>query len=630
MQTLKELVPYFFALDHPNYARWMSVHIHDLQSLPESVLQEFSNGNWVISKTKKRASSIAFDQAHEQNNRSIKAAGGLKGLTGPENEKALNRWKVIAPDLTRIKIEFENQVCPDLEEDEEQFHHQEGLSAQTRFQTQVQSLVTVIELKGNPYLDNFPELVTLDTRKVLDSSVSEALRNLKSIGDEGYNKFRKNVLIDRIMNIDDPIKRNNLPLPKNPRLTIKSKHSEKVRHLQNNVELFAQLYLSHRETDRDEFFSHESGPFPPSITENGKMYFSPSKADLLKCFELQGKETEEPPKTFDCVVLDGAAIVHFLSPSKSDKTFQDYSLKRYIPYLEGLLKYCDRIDLVFDRYLAKSLKDAVRDKRGSGTRFKVQANGKLPVRWSDFLFVSENKKELFHFLAKEIHGHSFKENKQILVTMDTKVLAVNSPAMPPCSHEEADSRIFIHILDALEEGNNCFMIRTVDTDIVTISLGKFHDIEARYSDFDLWIKFGSGQSLRMIHINSICNQIGRPTARSLPFFHAFTGCDTTSAFKGKGKKSGWQTWKAFQAITPVFEFLSQNPFSALSKESVEFMQLQKFVVLLYSKNTEAVTVNEGRKLIFASNQNLDKIPPTEDALLQHANRAIYQTGKLLI
>ena len=168
----------------------MSVHIHDLQLLPKSVLQEFSNGNWVISKTKKRASSIAFDQAHEQNNRSIKAAGGLKGLTGPENEKALNCWKVIAPDLTRIKIEFENQVCPDLEEDEEQFHHQEGLSAQTRFQTQVQSLVTVIESKGNPYSDNFPELVTLDTRKVLDSSVSEALRNLKRIGVEGYNNFR--------------------------------------------------------------------------------------------------------------------------------------------------------------------------------------------------------------------------------------------------------------------------------------------------------------------------------------------------------------------------------------------------------------------------------------------------------
>ena len=51
----------------------MSVHIHDLQ--------EFSNGNWVISITKKRASSIAFDQALEQNHRRIQAAGGLKGLT---------------------------------------------------------------------------------------------------------------------------------------------------------------------------------------------------------------------------------------------------------------------------------------------------------------------------------------------------------------------------------------------------------------------------------------------------------------------------------------------------------------------------------------------------------------------
>ena len=80
--------------------------------------------------------------------------------------------------------------------------------------------------------------------------------------------------------------------------------------------------------------------------------------------------------------------------------------------------------------------------------------------------------------------------------MDTKVLAVNSPAMPTCSHEEADSRIFIHILDALEEGNNCFMIRTVDTDIVNISFGKFHDIEARYSDFDFGSSLGQANHFK--------------------------------------------------------------------------------------------------------------------------------------
>ena len=39
-------------------------------------------------------------------------------------------------------------------------------------------------------------------------------------------------------------------------------------------------------------------------------------------------------------------------------------------------------------------------------------NGKILVRCSNFLFVSEKKIELFHFLAKAIHGQSFKGNMQ--------------------------------------------------------------------------------------------------------------------------------------------------------------------------------------------------------------------------
>ena len=39
--TLEQLTPLFFALDHINYARWVPVHIRDMQSLPESVKQKF-------------------------------------------------------------------------------------------------------------------------------------------------------------------------------------------------------------------------------------------------------------------------------------------------------------------------------------------------------------------------------------------------------------------------------------------------------------------------------------------------------------------------------------------------------------------------------------------------------------
>jgi hypothetical protein len=143
--------------------------------------------------------------------------------------------------------------------------------------------------------------------------------------------------------------------------------------------------------------------------------------------------------------------------------------------------------------------------------------------------------------------------------MKSEVLSINSNFKQTCSHEEADSRMFIHVMHALEEGNRTFMIQTVDTDVIVILLGKFNDVFSRYPDFDVWIKFGVRKSMQHIHLKSVVNKIGLRISRGLPFFHALTGCDTTSSFKGKAKKSAWQTWKSFQAATPIFEELSHYP-----------------------------------------------------------------------
>jgi hypothetical protein len=53
VQSLESLVYLFFALDHVNYACWLPVHIRDMKTLPTSIKDQFSKGNWVISKTKK-------------------------------------------------------------------------------------------------------------------------------------------------------------------------------------------------------------------------------------------------------------------------------------------------------------------------------------------------------------------------------------------------------------------------------------------------------------------------------------------------------------------------------------------------------------------------------------------------
>lgn len=78
--AIQDLLPWFFALDHIHYARWLSVHLYDMLDLSETnpnVYEHFSRGKFVITKTKKRFSSIGIDHAHEQNNKCVKGDGGM-------------------------------------------------------------------------------------------------------------------------------------------------------------------------------------------------------------------------------------------------------------------------------------------------------------------------------------------------------------------------------------------------------------------------------------------------------------------------------------------------------------------------------------------------------------------------
>ena len=83
--------------------------------------------------------------------------------------------------------------------------------------------------------------------------------------------------------------------------------------------------------------------------------------------------------------------------------------------------------------------------------------------------------------------------------------------------------------------------------------------------------------------------MGPEKASALPFFHAFNGCDTTSAFCGIGKKTAWDVWEIFPQVTTVFSSLSKK-ICNITDGSLDI--LERFVVLLYSKTSEAERVNE--------------------------------------
>lgn len=158
-----------------------------------------------------------------------------------------------------------------------------------------------------------------------------------------------------------------------------------------------------------------------------------------------------------------------------------------------------------------------------------------------------------------------------------------------------------------------------------IVFGVFGQLLAQYPHVNIWIGFGMGKNYKEFHMNSIFKDLGRDTCLALPGFHAFTGCDTTSQFQGKGKKTAWAAWKTFPEVTSAFIAMTGNHW--LSQDSSAFSLMERYTCVLYDKATDLSKVNELRKYLFSHKcLSMKDIPPTQAALLQHSNRAVYQAS----
>lgn len=162
--TLWKLLPWFFALDHTHYARWIPVHLRDMVNLHRThpdVLEEFRAGMFTVQKTNRIFSSIATDQAHEQNTAIIKGDGGAVGLL--DNASVLQRWMVVGPKVARVIGEFEMAQAHHRDNKVQTLHHDQTESIQKPVDKYVRSLVSAFEELGNPFLEETIDILVLDT-----------------------------------------------------------------------------------------------------------------------------------------------------------------------------------------------------------------------------------------------------------------------------------------------------------------------------------------------------------------------------------------------------------------------------------------------------------------------------------
>ena len=153
-----------------------------------------------------------------------------------------------------------------------------------------------------------------------------------------------------------------------------------------------------RDSNLDEFFSHENKSFPPLLSKNSDLR-SGIKSDILTCLEDVHPCSLEKPPVYS-VILDGPVIVNMLSPVNCS-TFRDYASKVFSLFICCQLESCNRIDIICDVYKENTLKESARRKKGSGTRRRVLPDSKTPSNWRSFLQIDENKDDFLKFLAVE-------------------------------------------------------------------------------------------------------------------------------------------------------------------------------------------------------------------------------------
>ena len=168
------------------------------------------------------------------------------------------------------------------------------------------------------------------------------------------------------------------------------------------------------------------------------------------------------------------------------------------------------------------------------------------------------------------------------------------------------------MLHALENGQSRVEIRTVDTDVVVLLIGKFFDLQAKYPLVDIWVAFGVGKHFQYIHVNSVCGKLGKDQSESFLLSTPFRAVIQLRHFVERARNLLYK--HGDPSLRPLKRFLhvQQNPFVAVNYSSPHFKTLERLTVLMYDKRSTFHSVNAARRELFSKKgRTIEKIPPTQ-------------------
>ena len=180
-----------------------------------------------------------------------------------------------------------------------------------------------------------------------------------------------------------------------------------------------------------------------------------------------------------------------------------------------------------------------------------------------------------------------------------------------------------------DNGYEYIRVRSPDSDIFFILLHyalQIHDVTILFDT-------GTGNKKRLFNITEIARRYTQGFSTALMALHAFTGCDTSSAFKGIGKIKPIKTLQKVPEYIPVFCLIGET-----WEVSVQlFSDLESFTCAMYGfprfNNIDELRLfllkkkcGNSNLLTVSNNVDIASLPPCKKSLEQHIKRVNYQVA----
>ena len=659
LAAMEEQVKYYFAHDLYKYARLVPVYLAQMQMLKTTdppTWEALKSGDFTVSKSGIPFTNLFVDQALEQLIRELKVVGGITGIT--QNEEALDRYFLIAPELISIIHQFEDLYCTDNSTPTHKQHYQlSGSMAVRIFNNSAKIREGIIKhCGGNPFSCTSINLMNIASNMEVPSTAKEDILCRDRKGATKFEEFVSERLIVSTAekSIWEPMRKMKLKTFSTINKKVPCKVGNKLVKLREDRQLLARFLIVQQsrptmiESLSETIGMYEFSVVPRSLfSSDGLLLIPDDKSSFVHAIEdaigeesspETRPETERPNTTANTgassqerrdqvCIIDAMAVVQSIKKGSSMAYCLDFA-KAFVGKIRKMISKYDEGRIVFDRYIEDSLKSQTRGKRCAGinpVKFDINDSTYIKlVPLQTLLSHIETKSRLTEYLGKAILNEYAKSTKRVVVVYGTAAYAnkpnVFSVHVGEHSHEEADTLIPLHVLDA-SNSNVCDIdVHSPDTDVLIYLMdlmsnnslpGKLHFVT------------GKGKSERTIDIRERCRAVGNEKSRGLLGLHAFSGADWGGKFAGISKNRWIKLYLNLDSTSDVVGALQQLGEVGFDLDSMASV-LQTFVCMVYANNIKCntTTVKEMRWELFKSkNLEGEKLPPTLGALKPHIQRA---------